>query len=99
MAAYLTEVRVVFVLRRSAMICTPSTFNSLPPKLRTRTESGCQRLLTVGTWANCAYFSVWRASFDLSASPSAFAPSGPTPLNSRLQTESTSECQWLLTEG
>ena len=30
------------------MICAPSTSNSLPPKLRTRTESGCQRLLTVG---------------------------------------------------
>ena len=33
------------------MICAPSTSNSLPPKLRTRTESGCQRLLTVGNRA------------------------------------------------
>ena len=29
LAAYPTEVRVVFVLRRSAMICAPSAFSSL----------------------------------------------------------------------
>ena len=51
MAAYLTEVRVVFVFRRSAMICAPSTFNWLAPKLQTRTEAECQRLLTVGNRA------------------------------------------------
>ena len=48
MAAYLTEVRVVFIFRRSAMICAPSDFNWLPAKLQTGPKSECQRLLTVG---------------------------------------------------
>ena len=47
-AEYPMTVRVVFVFKRSAMICAPSTFKSLPPKLRRKAQSECQRLLTVG---------------------------------------------------
>ena len=36
----MTEVRVVFVLRRSAMICAPSTFSELQAKLRMRAKIG-----------------------------------------------------------
>ncbi len=36
MAAHSSEVIVVFVLSRSAMICAPSTFSLLRPRLRTR---------------------------------------------------------------
>ena len=34
MAVYPTDVRVVFVFKRSAMIRAPSTFKSLEPKLQ-----------------------------------------------------------------
>ena len=44
-----------------------------------------------------AYSSVWGAEFVLSASPSAFAPSGPTRLPRRLRTRAESVCQRLLT--
>ena len=45
-AAYLMEVRVVFVCRRLAMTSAPFTPSSLRVKLRTRDER-CQRLLTL----------------------------------------------------
>ena len=47
-AAYSMEVRVEFVLRRSAIIFAPSTFRPLPPKLQTGVEWTRQGVLTVG---------------------------------------------------
>ena len=43
--------------------------------------------------------SVWRASFVLRASPSAFAPSGPTLLPRRLRARAKTLCQGVLTAG
>ena len=54
-------------------------------------------MLTVGRWAWAAYLSVWSVEFVLRASPSAFAPSGPTWLLKRLQTRVESRRQGVLT--
>ena len=99
MAAYSTLVSVLLIVSMSATCFAPSAPRPLSRRLRTKPESECQRLLTVGIWANSAYLSVWRALFDLSASPSAFAPAWPTLFHSRLRKGSKSECQRLLTVG
>ena len=46
-AAYSTDVRVVFVFKRSAMIRAPSTFKRLAPKLQNMAEWCCQGVLTL----------------------------------------------------
>ena len=75
MVAYPTEVRVVFVLRRSAMIWAPSTFNWLAPKLRRRAESGCHRVLTAGKGGLVTYLTLCSVWLTFSASETCFAPS------------------------
>ena len=77
---------MVFVLRMSAMICAPSTFNSLPPKLRTRAKRTCQRLLTVKASAGkgAAYSREVRLWLMVRACAIAFAPSSPILLPKRL---------------
>jgi hypothetical protein len=77
-------VRVVFVLRRPAIIFAPFTFRPFWPKLQTGVEWTRQGVLTVGIGRAVAYLSSLRLEFVLRASLSALAPSGPTLLPRRL---------------
>ena len=83
-AAYLTLARVVFVLRRSAMICAPSALRPLKPKLQTRVEWTRQGVLTVGKRCAAAYLRVCRVELVFSASEMCIAPSAPMALSNKL---------------
>ena len=79
-------VRVVFVLRRSAIIFAPSTSRMFPPKLQTRIKRMRQGVLTVGRGDKAAYLSSNNVELPLRASARCFAPSAPMLLSCKLQT-------------
>ena len=68
-------VRVVFVLRRSAIIFAPSTFRLFPPKLQTRVKRMRQGVLTLLGWSSGTYFSLTMVWLLASISAMNFAPS------------------------
>ena len=99
MAAYLTEVRVVFIFRRSAMICAPSDINWLPDKLRTSAKSVCQRLLTVEKRACGGALEIFERRVGLEGLSERLCALWTDAVIEKTVNSAKSRCQRLLTEG